>query len=306
MGTTANVLEKLRGLDAPKMLAVVDLFGSRENLEACLRGEKKMTLEDVIRKLVDHTGRLIPAHLGITCAVCDENRNFHIQQPTINYGEILARYTEFFPKGTLFLSAAEFEDRAEAGKERLVQDNMTSDLVKRVHMPLLLPHYAVSEYGTSMQNFFLLAVKNAYKADFPDREFINYRDGELAKQVSVIPNTGHDRFLAMMAEGPGMAWYFPNPMQGFSVLAQREAMNMLLSRGFTLTGAIEPTLGFVGYSKEMARDYNTPGFDCPAVSFRSSSFSLSFWADGGPLEFGRSDYLDCADDGYSGGVVFLG
>lgn len=248
MGTTANVLKKLRGLDAPKMLAVVDLFGSRENLEACLRGEKKMTLEDIIRKLVDHTGRLIPAHLGITCAVCDENRNFHIQQSTINYGEILARYTEFFPKGTLFLSAAEFKDRAEAGKERLTQDNLTSDLVKRVHMPLPLPHYAVSEYGTSMQDFFLLAVRNAYETQFPQRKFVNYRDGELAGQVSVIPNVGHDRVITLMAEGPGMAWYFPNPMQGFSVLAQREAMKMLLQRGFTLAGAIEPALGFVGYS----------------------------------------------------------
>ena len=80
MGDLKEVLEKLAGFDAGKLLALIDAFpDEKEGAEAVLRGEKRIVLEDVTRLLVDHTGRVIPAHLGITNAVCDENRNFYLR-----------------------------------------------------------------------------------------------------------------------------------------------------------------------------------------------------------------------------------
>lgn len=308
MGTTKEVLEKLKGLDASKLLAVVDLFGSRENLEACLRGEKEIALKDASRSLVDHTGRLIPAHLGITCAVCDENRDFHIQQPEINYAKILAHYVEFFPEGIRFPTASEFEDKAEASMKSLLKNKLISNLVKRVHIPLPLPYQVITNYGVCMQYFFLPVLELAYKKHFPARKFVNRPNDKLLGKISILPNMGQDRLISGMAKGPGMAWYFPNSMQGFSVLAQRQAMGMLLQNGLTLAGAIEPALGFIGYSKELASDENTPGYECSAVSFDPSLESFFFWAlsDGLVFECYEFGCMRTAHDYYSGGLVFIG
>lgn len=308
MGTTAEVLEKLRGLDAPKMLAIVDLFGSRENLEACLCGKKKIVLEDVTRNLVDVFGRGIAAHLGISSKVFNENKQYHVEQPQWNYGEVLALFNDAFPKGTRFLDLAEFEDRAQAALMKLMKDPLTQNVINRVHMPLPFPQYEVSDYGRCLKDFFLPAVNYVNKKRYPDWEFVNYHVEEMDGygSVSIIPDTGHDQFIARMAEGPGMAWYFPCTMQGFSVLAQREAMKSLLPRGFFLSGAIEPALGFVGYSAEMARDEKTPGYNCPAISFLSSAASLYFKADEFCMELGIFYSLEHAYDYYSGGLIYLG
>lgn len=307
MGTTAEVLKKVKGWDFPRLLALLEAF-PEENLgaEAVLRGEKRIILEDIIRLLADQTGRGIPAHLGLTFKACDENRKFYVNQPQWTYREAHALFVDSFPKGTKFLSLAEFEDRGEAALQKIKADPLTCNFTNRAHMPLLSPQHVVTDEGTSLQEFYLPVVSQVYKTQFPDREFNNYLDGELAGQVTTIPETGHDYFIATSADGPGMFWYFPNPMQGFSVLAQQQSMKLLLPRGFSLAGAIETALGLIGYSKEMAWDYNTPGYDCSAVSFRSSSSSLLFLAFVAYLKFDAYDFLDYAFGLYSGGLVFVG
>lgn len=307
MGTTADVLEKIRGLDPPKLLAIVDGFGGKENLEAWLRGEKKMTLQDVIRLLADKNSRLIPAHLGITKAVCDENRNFFLNQPSvIDYGEILSRFRKFFPAGTKFVDAVEFMALAEAAKEKLMGNKLLANLFKRAAWPLPIPQYEVKDMGKSMQEFFLPAAKAAYENQFPGRKF-NIYCGDMTEKILPLPNyNGHDKFVAKMKDGPGVAWYFPNPMQGFSVLAQREAGKMLLQHGLLLNGVIEPALALVGFTGEMARDFNTPSYDCPAVSWQSADGSLYFEASDDKLDVDDYGSLDNALDDSSGGLVLLG
>ena len=297
---------KLSGLGGGNGFAIVDLFGGRDNLAACLCGEKIIILKDVIRELIDHNGRGIPSPLGVTSEVCDEDRTFHIDQPKINYYEIRARFIEFFPKGTIFISEAEFEDRAENAKEKILRDAVVSNIFNRAHLALPFPQYVVNDMGDSLQDFFLPAGKKAYLAQFSSREFRNHRDGQLSGKVFIIPDMGHEKFISVMAEKPGMAWYFPNPMQGFSVNAQREAMKKLLPHGFTLAGTIEPVLAMVGYSKYLARDKKTPGIDCSAVSFVSWSGSLGFGAGDGCLGFGDGGDIDGPSGPDSGGLVFLG
>ena len=190
-----EVLEKLRGLDAPKQLAIVDGFGSRENLEAWLRGEKRMTLEDVIRKLFDHTGRCIPMHLGITGNVRDENRDYHVELSELSYAEIRERLVSFFSKGTEFVSADEFKDVAETLKEKYAGHELVGNFFKRAR-PIILPkHDARKNYGTSMQDFILPAVGRVYKERFPKRKFTNYRNGELDGKISIISGTSHDELV---------------------------------------------------------------------------------------------------------------
>jgi hypothetical protein len=262
--------------------------------------------EDDKSLLIDQTGREIPAHLELTSRVCNENPAYHPDQPEIGYGEIRESFIDSFPKGTKFLSEAEFEDRAEKAKETILRDSSVANIFNRTHLPILFSQHVVSDMGDSLQDFYLQAAKSAYLKQFPERQFINHLDGKLSGKVSVIPNMGHDKFIAAMAEGAGMAWYFPDPMKGFSVLAQREAMKALMSHGFSLAGAIEPSLAMVGYSKYLARDRKTPKLDCSAVSFGSSAASLGFIADDDDLAFVNDVNLDGPNDICSGGLVLLG
>jgi len=110
----------------------------------------------------------------------------------------------------------------------------------------------------------------------------------------------------MMASGPDAVWYFPRALQGFSINAEREAMKILIGRSLALSGAISTSLAITGNVVEMVGSFNTPGYDCAAVSWGSSDYSLYFWAAGGKLEFSTTDDLGSAYGGYSAGLVFLG
>ena len=305
MGTTQEVLEKLRGIDPGKMLAIVDLFGSRENLDACLRGEKKMTLEDVIRKLFDHTGRCIPPHLGITAKVCDENRNFHVELPELGCAELREQIASFFPKGTEFAEANRIEDETGALYEEFSSHELVGNFFKRAKRIVFPKHDARENYGASMQKFILPAVAKAYAQSFPERKFTNHRDGELDGKISILPDTGHDKLVSLMAEKSVVVWYASNPFQGFSIFAQREAMKILTQYGFALAGGVDTGVAAATYVGEMTRDYNTPVHTCGAVSWQSADFSLYFGASDDGFRFAYTGYLTGAFDAGSGGLVLF-
>ncbi|KKR20556.1 MAG: hypothetical protein UT50_C0016G0005 [Candidatus Moranbacteria bacterium GW2011_GWA2_39_41] len=305
MSTLPEVLEKLRGLDAPKQLAIVDGFGGRENLEAWLRGEKRMTLEDVIRKLFDHTGRCIPAHLGITSKACDENRGFNVELPELGYGKLHQIITGCFPKEMEFIDQRRFVAEAEVLKKKYTGDELVGNFFKRAR-PILLPrHDAQKDMGASLNELFVPAVEQVYKKAYPDRNFVNYRKADLVGNVSIIPGTGHDELVAMMAEKSFAAWYSPNPFQGFSINAQREAMKILMQYGFALAGGVDTAVAAVAYAGEMSRDFKTPVYTCSALSWRSAGYSLRFFACGFEFFFGLPDVLFGACGRGSGGLVLF-
>ncbi len=280
-----------------------------EEREAVIRGDRKLTTEEVIRLLIDQNGRGIPAHLGIKSDAKDENAIFTIKQLTNNYGEIRDSYVEAFADfpELKFLSASEFEDRSEKKKEMLLADGLISNLVRRAHMPIPTPYFVVNDYGKgkALQEIFLAVLEKMYKKHFPDRNFENY-NVELKKKVRIIKNTGYDKFIAMMASGPDAVWYFPRALQGFSINAEREAMKILIGRSLALSGAISTSLAITGNVVEMVGSFNTPGYDCAAVSWGSSDCSLYFEADDVGLWFSSAGSLGRADGSYSAGLVFLG
>jgi len=107
-----------------------------------------------------------------------------------------------------------------------------------------------------------------------------------------------------MEQGPvaGIMFF---PLQGYSVLAQREQMASLPS-SLLLSGAVDMATAMAAYPDVLARDWNTPGYDCSAVSFRSSASSLYFEAYDDHLEFGDCGLLDTPGGICSGGLVFVG
>lgn len=281
---------------------------SPEVLGALKRGEMRLTVEEIVQLLIDHTGRGIPAHLGVTSKVKNENQNFSIEQPAINYAEILAIYLEAFhdfPE-LKFLETTAFEDASEKKKEILLTDGLISNLVKRAHMPIPTPQLVVGDYGKVLQEIFLVVMEKMYKKHFSDRAFNNYRNNDLENKVSIIDGVGYDKFMAMLSGGPNAMWYFPRALQGFSINAAREAMKILSGHSLALSGAISTTLAIAGNVEKMAGSFNTPGYDCSAVAWRSAGYSLYAKAIGGYFFFAVTDGLADAGGRYSSGLLFIG
>lgn len=273
----------------------------QEGLAVILRDEQRITLVEALIKWTDQHGRLIPP-AGFQPSVVDANRNFHLTQPTVDYAVVLSRLMEHLP-GLTFASAQDFQIRAMALVEMLRADAQAKNLLRGVYLPVTLPQITVDDYGTTLEEVFLVGVGKSYQAQFPDRKFVNQRKGTLARQVTNVQESRQDRLLAKLAEGPVTGIYFPVALQGFSIPAAREIMTML-PEGFVLTGGIETATALTAYPGTLARDYQTPGLDCAVNVWRSPGFSLVFGAGDGQLEFyhgglGAYGY-------YSSGLLFLG
>ncbi len=146
---------------------------------------------------------------------------------------------------------------------------------------------------------FLKLVENGYKRAFPKREFYNYRSGTLARQVTIVPDTGHDRTINRMRTESFVAVY-AMPFQGFSIPAAR-AMMAHLPKHWCLTGSIDTSVAFAMHPEILARNFNTPVVDCAANLWQDPEYSLYLSQRGGSLDF---DYRDLgAYDYFSAGVL---
>ena len=170
-------------------------------------------------------------------------------------------------------------------------------------MPVCYPQFTLGDYGKDLEEVFLKAAGDSYKSQFPEREFNNYRQGGLEKKVNIVEES-HKRLLSKMAEGSVVGIQF-FPTQGFSINADREIMP-LLPKSLFLSGPVDLASAMTAYPDVLARDFNTPGYDCAAVSWRSSVYSLNFWADDDGLRFSGTGILGRAFGFYSAGLVFLG
>jgi hypothetical protein len=277
--------------------------GGFEALQVILRSAKEVEVKEIFQKLFDENGRRIPP-IGLSSEVCDPKKKFKLIQPEINYAERLERLIKFFPQGTKFVSADEFQSRCEALLEQLRQNKLLSNLLNGIYLPNCLPHFKITDYGQDLEESFLLAVANSYEDQFPKRKFHNYRKGELKMQVGIAEGNRHDQLIAKMAEGPAVGIQF-FPLQGYSILADREQLSTL-PKSAILSGVVDMATAMVAYPDVLARDYNTPCYDCAANFWQTTTYSLHFRAHDGKLAFGCETDLDSADGCYSGGLLLLG
>lgn len=284
-----------------------DAKGLASGALVAVRVGQTVEIREAVKTLFDRHGNRIPPR-GLQAAVCDPNREFCFVKPDINESaliERLGRAARHFPAGTGFLPAAKFVERVHILIEQIKDDKQLANLLKGVYLPICLPLFDVVDYGQTLDEVFLPAVVAAYKTQFPERSFTNCRQGSLANHVAVVPGTRHEQLLARMAATPVAGLYFPNPLQGYSVYAQREQM-ATLPESFLLCGGLDTAVGWVMYPDVLARDFNTTVSDCSALQWRSSGDSLYFEADGGRARFDDGGTLAGACDDSSGGLLFLG
>ena len=287
--------------------ALINVVGE-ENARALIAGDlvlqcngQIVQIQEAIRALFDKNGRRIPPK-GLVANVCDADRDFHLNQPKLDYGLRLARFDQ---TGLVsFISAADFAARAEALITQLRENERTSNLLKGTYLPIVVPQTKVSDLGKSTEEF-VTAAGDSYLRQFPDRAFNNYRKGELEKQVTIVLGSRYQQLTKSIEKESVVGIYFPSCLQGFSVEAQREQMHSI-PEGFILSGPLDTAMGWMMYPDVLGRDYKTPGNDCSAVQWRSPGGSLDFGALDDCADFGDGSLLSFARSRYSGGLFFLG
>jgi hypothetical protein len=299
-------VERYEDLAHYEWVALATKLGGMENVLAIIRGEKTVKIEDLI-KLFDRNGRRIPAK-GLQNNVCDPDKSFYLVQSQFktqkDFARPFVRFCEAFHLGPL--SVADFEKKTRELLDELESNKALANLLKGVYLPSILPQLTdYQDYGTTLEQVFLPAVESSYKQQFPNRDFYNYRKGELTNQVSIVEGSGHEKLIEKMKQGIVYAIYFPNPLQGFSVLASREQMKDL-PESLLLAGGFDTVTAITMYPDILARDWHTPGYDVSTLVWRSPGYSLDFKAHDDELDFYHRAVLGFAYDDYSSGFLFLG
>ncbi|MFA5029800.1 MAG: hypothetical protein WC518_03635 [Patescibacteria group bacterium] len=312
-------LETLDDLPHTHWVALGNQLGGVNVVKALLRHEMTAEIKETVRKLFDKNSRFIPFP-GLKAAFCDAGA-YYVNQPSINYGEILERVRRHLAIGlrvkaeALSLpSAEEFEVRAKATITRLAGDPRTANAVKGIWLPTVLPAGTIlpedkGGYGATLK-LFVDGVRSAYEEAFEaeGRKFTNYRETDLAGEVSIVAGSRHECLLAALAKEPVVGVTLL-PFGGYSVDACRETfvgheLSAQIPEWMLLGGGLDTAVAYMAYAKELCRDAKTPIVRCPALQWQS--YSLRFLAYDSYANFDYTDYLSYASDDYSASVFCLG
>ena len=320
LGRWQALIDKLGGATVQRILngeLKVEIVegGYRDNGKAVLvpegeggSTEKVLLTPETTTLLIDRHGRRIPPQ-GMQAKAKDANWDFCLEQPAIGYARRLAHLTRYFPEGTKFSSTEEFVRHTKEildwirGHEQ-ISNLLTGDDLKVVRLPICLPKLEVEDYGRTLEEIFLTAAASSYREQFPDRKFVNHRQGELANQVSIAAGSRHKQLLARMVEGPVTGVFFSNALQGYSIDADCEQVASL-PENILLAGGFDTITALTAYPDVLARDYHTPGLDLAALFWQSSRYSLGCWARGARFDFGRTFRLARAFGSSSAGLLVL-
>lgn len=282
--------------------ALCTKLGGLENVKAILREELIPKLYPSRPKFFDKNGRRIPPR-NLKNEVCDPQNSFRLIQPEIDYSVIITRLERSFINGK-FLSAVEFQQQAEGLLAQLRHDDLLINLLKGIWLPICFPHLQIKNYKQSLESVFLPAVEISYQKQFPNRRFENIKNSELADQVIVAKESRHEVLLNKMEHGSVVGLLF-FPFQGYSILAQRDQMASL-PMSLLLCGAVDLATAMAAYPDVLSRDWNTPGYDCSAVTYRTEVSFQFFRASNANLKFDSRISLSQAYDRFTGGLLFLG
>lgn len=279
--------------------AILNVLGGEGVASALIAGAKVAKIEDAVRMLFDKHGRRIPPQ-GMKAPVVDANRDFHLDQPQVDFAERLFWLHWALGLTEWFLQPEKFERRTAGIIQRMRQDKLLINLFRGVFLPIVLPRMEIVDYGTALEETLLPAVGRAHQAEFPDR-FYCTRRGALDHEVENVYRSRHEELKKALAAGPVVALYFPTALQGYSIPADLEQMATLPDE-VLLAGALEPATALAMYPDILARDGHTPGLDCAAVSWRGRS--VYFRASDNTLDFDSRSPGACGH--CSGGLVVLG
>lgn len=251
----------------------------------------------------DTHGRCIPA--GLTApAHRDTRRYFAITQPKIDYPEIHTRITKHLHIAGA-MSAAEFEQRAEAILKELRAVPQTRNLAEGVRVPFLLPKTTYGDLGEAIEKTYLEAVGSAFSEKLPKYTFVNHHKGGLTGKFSIEPGSRHERLIQAMAQSQVVGYYFPC-LTEYSVPAAIEQMANLPAK-FLLAGGFDTCAAFIGSPDLLLRtDGYPPLLWLAALRGETERVGYHFEAYGYNLTFNRRPHFGEVAEYWASGLVVLG
>tara|TARA_Y100000031_G_scaffold70831_1_gene78512 strand:- start:10251 stop:11177 length:927 start_codon:yes stop_codon:yes gene_type:complete len=292
--------------------ALVKNLGGEKVARKIQGGEVKVSSEDVAdvaKVFFDKHGRRIPE--GLQANVCDANKDFRLDQPELKVDASYIKRIQLLHESLGIdtgITSKQLREKCQRLRKMIADMPQTANILKGVNLPVVLVKRYSDDIGEDLE-WQLDGVERSYLETFPDRKFYNHRKSTLAGQVKVIPEVfkegGYKSIWGKKKSEHIIALFFPNPLQGYSIFAQREQMVSLSEFGFILSGAIEP---MTMYPDILARDWDTPGLDLPALFISSwrSAGSFYFRAGRDGLVLSSTARLADALGSYSGGLLFLG
>lgn len=253
----------------------------------------------------DSFGRCLPAGLK-SPAHPHSRRWFLFPQPAIDYAGIHARTAAHLDEnGTLATSAVDFAGRADAIRARLLADPQLAGLALGVGIPFLLPAAPIEDYGAALENRYIPAVGQSFKAAHPDYEFKSHNPVHLAGQLRIAPESRHARLVEALGQGDVVGWLFPCLLE-YSIPAAREAI-AALPDDCLLAGGIDTCAALAGSPDLfLRRDGYPPLLWLAALDGEKAGIGYHFEAYGYNLTFNRRPHLGQAAEYWAGAVVVLG
>jgi hypothetical protein len=284
---------------------LLEKLGGPEVVRKFLKGLLKFSLTE--QELFDKSGRRIKLQ-NVHSAVCDPDKTFCVTQPT--FFDYKDRFSRGF-KHTGLDPGMSWEDFSRIADELIMQlkaDNQLQELLNGPFLPIIIPKSKLTDIGAMTEELVKVARKS-YKKNFSKllsrRPFTNYRKNTLKEHVTVIKESRYSELLERIKEKSIVAIYFPTVLQGYSVDAQREQMSSL-PEVLILSGSLDISMAFAMYPDILGRDGDTPVYDCSAVNWRSSEYSLRFYIRDGIAYFDHKKDLTAADGSSSGGLLYMG
>ncbi len=254
------------------------------------------------------------------CRQSAVSTELHLKQPEINYESILMNVYGCFPRlegkhGPRIgpVSTEQLASRSKAIMVRLKQDPTVKNILNGVHLPLLLPklperYYGSimnrlrgrsNDYGTLMRDFFMPAVAESYWHTYHyDRKFMNLLHNRLADQVSIAPESRHEKLVERMSREYVVGIFFPMAFQGFSASCCRRLMASL-PETFLLSGGFDLATALVCFPEALTRDSETPELSMAALNWRRCTdrlASIKTWdeattlANYGDVGYGQAEF----------------
>ena len=298
-----NPLAIIEGIDANKLLALINRLGGRENVDAILAGDKRVTFEDVVRVVIGKNARfVIPEGFGF--GHIDLNPNYRWDQPVaeFDYGHLVTRGALFLPRGMKLPLASQMEDGCRALEERIMADQQVSNLFtvkdrhRGIRLPWFLPQMEIDpkNVGRVIQQVFMPAIKAAYENNFNERKFVDYCGNDTYRQVTIV-DEGQLRLIDALREGPVFGWIFPAIFQGIGIDGTRALMKTLPAKHRFALGGFDILMAMILHTSTLAYDLYTPAMDFASFQLRDPDRSFHLNAFSAELAFVYKDLKPHAD-----------
>ena len=190
----------------------------------------------------DEHGRMIP--LSHKYPVHKKTRRyFNIQPVEINYEKIFNKIKSFLDPSTS-LSLNDFKSKAENIINKLSEDKKLSNITKGVGVPFFMPKRKHKDVGEELSKNYLTALKNSFKDENPNFDFINHCSDNLTESINVNNKSRHDKFIEKLENELVVGYYFPAMLE-YSFEAAIDNLNSLPDN-FYLAGGFDTCAAFIG------------------------------------------------------------